>query len=227
VSKAPGWFGKLAMLGDFAHRRLPAGVVQRCDEWLSQGVASSRQQLGEAWLDAYLTAPLWAFAWAPRVIDASWWFGVLMPSVDVAGRYFPLLVACDAAGTPTDAAALAALSRWYAAAAESALGTLQPRATLDGFEAQLAALGALPAAPADAARVTTDGDERSVVIADAAHWLEQAPTIALSAALDALADCSLWWPLPATDATPAPARVSLLRGLPPAERFAGLLKGQL
>jgi type VI secretion system protein ImpM len=225
VSEAPGWFGKLAMLGDFAHRRLPAGVVQRCDEWLSQGVAHSRQQLGDAWLEAYLTAPVWAFACAPRVIDAAWWFGVLMPSVDAAGRYFPLLVACDANGAPTDAAALAALSRWYSAAADSALATLQLRATLDAFEAQLAALGALPAAVGAAARVTTDGGERRIDIADAAHWLEQAPMIALRAALDALADCSLWWPLPATDTTPA--RVSILRGLPPAERFAGLLKGQL
>jgi type VI secretion system protein ImpM len=222
LGEPPGWFGKLAMLGDFAHRRLPPGVVQRCDEWLSQGVARSRQQLGDAWLDAYLNAPVWAFACAPRVIDTAWWFGVLMPSVDAAGRYFPLLVTSDAERPPTDAAALAALSRWYAAAADSALATLQPRATVDGFEAQLAALGS---PPADASTATVD--EHSIDVADTARWLEHAPAIALRAVADTLEGSSLWWPLPRGDASPTAARVNIVRGLPATERFAGLLQGQL
>ncbi len=51
---APGWYGKLPMLGDFAHRRLPRGFVDACDDWLSRGIGASRQSLGPAWLDDYL-----------------------------------------------------------------------------------------------------------------------------------------------------------------------------
>ena len=46
----PGWYGKLSMLGDFAQRRLPEHAVQRCDTWLSQAMAASREQLGAGWL---------------------------------------------------------------------------------------------------------------------------------------------------------------------------------
>lgn len=95
--QAPGWFGKLPMLGDFAQRRLPPLFVEKVDAWLSQGMAASREALGEAWLETYLGAPLWCFAWSPEVIDESWWFGVMMPSVDAVGRYFPLVVAARGA----------------------------------------------------------------------------------------------------------------------------------
>ena len=74
----------LASLGDFATRRLPQDSARLLDGWLAQGVDTSRAQLGERWLNVYLTSPLWRFAWAPGVLDASWWFGLLMPSVDNA-----------------------------------------------------------------------------------------------------------------------------------------------
>ena len=72
-----GWYGKLPMLGDFAHRRLPLEFVNACDAWLSTGIAASRESLGATWLDTYLSAPLWCFAWSPQVVNTSWWFGVM------------------------------------------------------------------------------------------------------------------------------------------------------
>jgi type VI secretion system protein ImpM len=135
----PGWFGKVVMLGDFAHRRVPHSFIATCDPWLSQCVGASRVQLGARWLDTYLTGPIWRFAWAPGVVDAQWWFGVLMPSVDAVGRYFPLLVCGTDQNPPMSAIALDDLSSWYAHAGHAALGTLQPGASLDSFEADLAA----------------------------------------------------------------------------------------
>ena len=44
----PGWYGKLAMLGDFAQRRLPEHAVRRCDTWLSQHDPSFSAKLGAA-----------------------------------------------------------------------------------------------------------------------------------------------------------------------------------
>ena len=133
----PGWFGKLACLGDFASRRLPPEFLRACDTWLSRGVEASRARLGERWLDTYLTGPLWRFAWAPDVVDARWWFGVMMPSVDNVGRYFPLLVALPHADAPHCGAAVDALERWFGEVSQAALGTLQPAATLDRFEYEL------------------------------------------------------------------------------------------
>ena len=64
-SAAPGWFGKLPHLGDFASRRLPPSFVRPWDRWLQRGLASARSELGERWLDLYLVAPILRFWLAP------------------------------------------------------------------------------------------------------------------------------------------------------------------
>ena len=138
-----GWYGKLPALGDFATRRLPPAMVTRCDTWLSAGLADSRRALGSEWLDLYLTAPIWRFAWAPGLVGDDAWLGVLMPSVDRVGRYFPLLLAtpCRMAG-PTEAAgpeATSAAEDWLDRLADTAQDCLQPGASLDSLEAALAA----------------------------------------------------------------------------------------
>jgi type VI secretion system protein ImpM len=121
IDAVPAWFGKIACLGDFASRRLPQDTAQIFDTWLARGVEASRGQLGERWMNVYLTSPLWRFALAPGVIDTRWWFGVLMPSVDNVGRYFPLLVtqACNEA--PHDHEGLNQLERWFSGMARAAL----------------------------------------------------------------------------------------------------------
>ena len=56
---APGWFGKLSMLGDFASRRLSSDWIRPCDEWLSASLRTSQERLGERWLATYLATPVW------------------------------------------------------------------------------------------------------------------------------------------------------------------------
>jgi type VI secretion system protein ImpM len=195
----PGWFGKLACLGDFASRRLPTAFVRACDAWLSQGLAASRAQLGEGWLDAYLTSPLWRFAWAPGVVGDDWWFGVMMPSVDNVGRYFPLLVAQSlAAPSP-------ALARWYDEVSQAALDTLQPGATLERFDR------ALQSAVRSAATDTPEA-----VAGEALQML------AADDATARLHGRSLWW-LPRSRGNES--RPTLATGLPAPALFAGLLQG--
>jgi type VI secretion system ImpM family protein len=89
---APGWFGKLSMLGDFASRRLSSDWIRPCDEWLSASLRTSQERLGERWLATYLATPVWRFAWAPGIVDGHWWFGILMP-VATRSAAFPLVVA--------------------------------------------------------------------------------------------------------------------------------------
>lgn len=92
----PGWHGKLPALGDFVSRRVDAAWLEQWDPWLAQGMLALREQLGDAWLDAYLASPSWRFLLMPGALSGAAgdraWAGVLMPSVDKVGRYFPFTI---------------------------------------------------------------------------------------------------------------------------------------
>lgn len=87
-----GLYGKLPAHGDFISRNVTSGFINAWDEWLQRFLASSQEHLGGEWLDIYLTSPIWRFALSPGVIDEHVWAGVLIPSVDRVGRYFPFSV---------------------------------------------------------------------------------------------------------------------------------------
>ena len=84
-----GWYGKLPALGDFAQRRLEQDFIVGWDTWLQSVIVDSQRILGGNWLSAYLRAPVWRFVLAPGVVDSRNWSGILLPSVDRVGRYFP------------------------------------------------------------------------------------------------------------------------------------------
>lgn len=221
--EAAGWFGKVAMLGDFASRRLPPEWVQVCDGWLSAGVRTAQAELGERWLDVYLAAPLWRFAWAPRIIDERWWFGVLMPSCDAVGRYFPLIIAVPRAQAPTDRIGLDHLELWWSHVAQAAVRTLDTGATLDAFEADLGAAPPWPgAARSSAAPAPTRSGLERHGLAPGATLAEIAHRLAAAGMLQQLAGRSVWSPLRDPD---QPGSVSLHAGLPPAAAFADMLRG--
>jgi len=218
---APGWYGKLAALGDFAHRRLPTEVVAATDAWLSRSMATSLQRLGEGWLQSYLTAPVLRFAWAPGVADAQWWFGLLMPSCDNVGRYFPLLIAQSRRQPPLDRLALDHLEAWLDHLAEAATRTLDEDATLEGFEDSLHDAPPWPT-PGKTALLDRRGDAgaasyRLAPRSTFSHWLH---AMAIDSLQQQLAGSSVWWRHsdPAHEST-----VSIQRGLPPPESFAQLL----
>jgi type VI secretion system protein ImpM len=216
---APGWFGKLAGLGDFAHRRLPPPWLQACDAWVSRGLAASRERLGEQWLAVYLTSPPQRFAWAPGVIDERWWFGLFMPSCDNAGRYFPLLIAEPRDDAPRDAAALEHLERWYGHVVGAALQTLDERgAPVDALEAALRQAPPWPPASEASAPTSPLAGLHAVPGGTALpRWLA---SFAAGALCDILDGCSLWWPV---DPEGGPGPVRIVRGLPWDEDFADLL----
>jgi type VI secretion system protein ImpM len=195
AAHAPGWFGKIAPLGDFASRRLPDEWVHTVDAWLSQGMHRSREALGERWLHAYLAAPVWRFAWGPHVIDGHWWFGVLMPSCDNVGRYFPLVVAQGRTAPPVDRIGLDHLDLWWTQLARAVLGTLEESATVEAFESALhdlppwpGARGALPQMV-----VGTDLGER-YALPPGATLTEVAHGLASTGLQQRLAGHGFWWP---------------------------------
>lgn len=139
---AVGFFGKLPARGDFVRRDLPQDFVDAWDAWLAAGIAASRAQLGEAWLPAFLEAPVWHFALAPGFAGGGI-AGVLLPSVDRAGRYFPLTLAAPAPHAPL----LLAAPEWFAGLAQAGIAALSEDADFDGFAARVAALPAPPEPP--------------------------------------------------------------------------------
>src|SRR5262249_33456992 len=90
-----GFYGKLPSHGDFISRAVGDQFVDRWDAWLQAGVAQSRADLGEGWLDLFLTSPVWRFALARGGIGGRAFAGVLLPSGDRVGRYFPLTIVAD------------------------------------------------------------------------------------------------------------------------------------
>ncbi len=219
VRAAPGWYGKLATLGDFAQRRLPPECVRLVDGWLADAMSGFRELTGERWLQTYLTAPLLRFAWAPGVVDKQWWFGVLMPSCDSVGRYFPLVIAQPRAHPPADRIALDHLELWYAHIGQAAMRTLSDgEGSVDQLEAGLR----------DAPPWPTAGRFSSLAAQTSQH-LQLAQTTALSQWVHALAaqelasrlaGCTVWW---RENETAEHDSVDIVQGLPGGERFAALL----
>ncbi len=143
-----GLFGKLPDRGDFVRRDLPNSFVDAWDTWLQNGMAASRAALGEGWLDAWLCAPVWRFALPAGMFGPDGWAGVLMPSVDRAGRYFPLTLA---AAVPSGVPAPAMLATGWIAAVESvALSALNEGCNYDDFTSAVAGLPPFPPIRAEA-----------------------------------------------------------------------------
>jgi type VI secretion system protein ImpM len=136
-----GFYGKLPCRGDFLQRRAPQEFVDVWDAWLQECMHQSREQLQDGWLQAYLTGPIWRFAFARGVCGDAAYVGVLVPSVDRVGRYFPLTVVAqlDAAHSPLHVACSS--TAWFDAAESLVLDALEAEALdFDTFDEQIALL---------------------------------------------------------------------------------------
>lgn len=221
-----GWYGKIASLGDFASRRLPAAFVERWDGWLQEVIVASREQLGPAWLDAYLNAPVWRFVLFQGVCAPGIWGGVIMPSVDKVGRYFPVTLACELDAFATTEREFDAMADWFDRLEALARSTLDTNCDVGQFDRSLAALRP-PSLAAPRMRgaqkiigTLRDGDSALLSLPSGN---ELAPTLMGAGAVllaEAARGCSLWW-----TAGDAGAAASLLacRGLPDGRRFAAML----
>lgn len=134
-----GCFGKLPARGDFLLRGLPRSFADPWHEWLLDGLQASRAALGEGWMDRYLNAPIWRFVLEAGVCGPQAAAGVMMSSVDKAGRHFPLtLVALLAPGKSADGAE--ADGPWFEAAEELALSALTHTLDVEAFVGSVGAL---------------------------------------------------------------------------------------
>ncbi|MBV8503103.1 MAG: type VI secretion system-associated protein TagF [Paucibacter sp.] len=132
----PGWYGKLPVLGDFAQRRLPQDFVEAWDAWLAKGLGDW-QAADDAWLERYLSGPSWRFVLTPNVIGPQAWAGVLMPSCDRVGRYFPLCIA-QLLQLPVSDTGAQSLLDWLLRLDDLAVDALHEDWAVEQLEAELA-----------------------------------------------------------------------------------------
>jgi type VI secretion system ImpM family protein len=84
-------FGKLPAHGDFVSRGLSLHQRDALDSWLSNEMAGAIEQFGDDFREFYSMAPPWCFV--DQGESAGWAGGAISPSVDSAGRRFPIIVA--------------------------------------------------------------------------------------------------------------------------------------
>ena len=229
-----GFYGKLPSHGDFLRRRVSDAFVGVWDPWLQDCVAASRSALGEDWLDVYLTSPAWRFACAAGVCGSAPLVGLMVPSVDRVGRYFPLtLVAELPAGTSVIAAA-SLTGTFFDAAERLVIETLAAeQVDLETFDDQimqlaeeLASGAAAPRMAFDpvAAQLLDDGAQACWQMPiDSASRLAPAFEELLSQRLSALYDpLVMWWTSGSSIVVPS---CLIAKGLPHPDAFAALLDG--
>ncbi len=210
---AAGFYGKLAARGDFIQRGLPSSFIEPWDAWLAAGIAASQAELGAAWLDAYLVSPLWRFAVAPGLLGSDPVAGVMMPSIDRVGRYFPLCIVHPLAREADLASLVGGPDDWFEAVEALLLSTLEADAELERFETAVAALEA----PRHGRCTPYDAGFQYV------HF--QAGSPAERAAALAQLSCegaSLWW---GAGGEGVAADLLCCSGLPPSRAFSAFLLG--
>lgn len=221
-----GFFGKMPSLGDFVARRIHPAFRSHWDDWLADGLVASQETLGAGWLDVYLTSPVWRFVISRGVCGDAVYAGVMVPSVDRVGRYFPLSII---ATLPPESASLPLLteaSPWFGAAERVLLDVLESRITDADELERLVADSAGPLGDLDASKL------QRVALAPAqnialmlARVGELAPS--LVALMDPLLDehsgpPTYWLTEGSMHVSP---RLLVVRGLPEAASYASMLGG--
>ncbi len=156
ASRVPGFYGKIPALGDFVSRRLPRSFLAPWETWLQEVITTSRDRLGEIWLDHYLTSPLWRFVLSPGICGEQAWAGVLMPSVDRVGRYYPFTLAARLDPAINLFRFLEQEGGWYTRLESLALSCLEDDFRMQDLEQQLMAAEVPLGEPEPALASSTD-----------------------------------------------------------------------
>lgn len=211
----PGFYGKVPAHGDFIDRQLPVGFIREWDSWLQQCVANSRERLGDSWLDLYLTSPIWRFTISEGALNEHAWAGILLPSVDSVGRYFPLTIAQQ---LPTQTALARFHSQnesWFQNLERIALGALQEGLDAEQISAELKTDSLMHS-------IRPNGLERSHAVQ--ADHLESAFASQLENLVQQQYQSYSFWLCAYQE--PSQQNCLMAEGLPTPDQFTALLDGQ-
>jgi type VI secretion system protein ImpM len=228
-----GLYGKLPSHGDFLSRRVSDAFADAWDEWLRECLAASRAALGDRWLDVYLTSPAWRFVCGPDACGPSAILGLMAPSVDRVGRYFPLTLVAELPEYVSPIAAATEAEVFFDRAERLVIETLAAdEIDFDAFDDDVAQLGELLAPlrvpppvviAAGAVSVFRDPSQAWQMPIGSSDQLAsvfgQLLSLQLGAAYSPL---TLWWTEGSALVDP---RCLITRGLPPSDAFSALLDG--
>ena len=228
-----GLFGKLPSHGDFLRRRASDAFVDTWDAWVRDCLAASRTALGARWLDFYLTSPAWRFLCAAGTCGPEPVIGLMVPSVDRVGRYFPFTLVANLPHDINPIAAATASSTFFERAEELVIETLATEdIDFERFDQRVVALGETLASIAAPTRVVLDPAAAAILGSDAASWqipigstaelgpvFEQLLAHRLSSIYEPLV---LWWTEGSSVVEPS---CLVAKGLPHPSTFASLLDG--
>lgn len=137
-SFSAGWYGKIPATGDFITRRMPPAFSESWDRWLQSAIAGSRDRLGGRWRDTFLSMPIWRFVLSPGMLTSNAWAGIMAPSVDAVGRYFPLAVASALPSASLDiVGTLMGAQSWFDDIETIALSAIAPAADPAAIDAAI------------------------------------------------------------------------------------------
>jgi type VI secretion system protein ImpM len=225
-SEIPGWHGKLPTLGDFASRRLDASFIEAWDGWLAAALLRLREADPAGWLDAYLASPSWRFLLQPGALPGEaggqGWAGVLMPSVDRVGRYFPFTIARPLGALPASTQQMPALWQWLGRLDELAADALHDDWAIDRLEDELARMagpGLAPMTPATGSHPLAAGALVELALPPGRTAAAQIGVEAQAAWADKAAGLAYWF----ASTELVAERLLVSRGLPAAAATGRLL----
>jgi type VI secretion system protein ImpM len=231
-----GFYGKLPSHGDFLRRRVSDAFVGVWDAWLQECVTASRLALGDRWLDVYLTSPAWRFGCAAGACGPLPVIGVMVPSVDRVGRYFPLTLVAELPPTANLLAIASRTESFFDNAERLVIDTLAAdRVDFERFDESVLALGQELTTPAMPSGMSLDPAVSEILTRigeGVASWqmpimscsqlgpaFEQLLSHRLSSLYDPLV---LWWTQGSSIVEPS---CLIVKGLPHPDTFTSLLDG--
>ena len=228
-----GLYGKLPSHGDFLRRRVSDAFVSAWDAWLQDCMTASRSAMGDRWLDVYLTSPVWRFSAEKGACGTAPVIGVMAPSVDRVGRYFPLTIVAELPPSVGSIAAIRAAGSFFDTAERLVVETLESEhIDFEAFDARVVQLGDVLGTVGIQAEVVLDSTAGAVLERDGGSWqlpIESAADLTplfeqlLSSRLTQLHDpLMVWWTEGSSMVEPS---CLIRRGLPEPPAFAALLDG--
>jgi type VI secretion system protein ImpM len=219
-------FGKLAAKRDFIALSAPRDFLTAWEPWMQSCVSASRESLGEAWQQTYLTAPIWRF-WLGTEICGATVTGALMSSLDGMGRYYPLtLFAYADPGSAIAPPDMNAHDDWFATAENFLLSTLDKEIT---YEAITQALDQLEGPIVQSNDSSLEGISilKSGITASSLgprSFSDLFATLRVANYPNIYAAASFWWTVGGGDCQPLGF---CCRGMPEPPVFATILTGRI
>jgi len=217
-------YGKVPAKRDFIAIGAPREFLNAWEPWLQGAISASRNELGDKWQSAFLTAPIWRF-WLGGDICGRTVIGAFMSSLDGVGRYFPLtLFACADDNAAIPPPEFGSQDGWFDTVEAFLMSTLDHGAKFEAMTAELSALPPpfqeLPKTPPDTGSV--DNGPHAMPIRGQ-HFSELFNSMRLRDHAKIYAGSTFWWTIGGDGIAP----VALSgKGMPDPFLFSAMLTGE-